>query len=113
MKTKSLLIGVFAVASIAFAGTKSYDVTFSRAAKAGATELAPGTYTLKVEGATATFTDSHHKTFTTPVKLESAPKKFQYTAVDSSASGAKDTVHSISLAGSTTKVDFEQVNPGN
>lgn len=113
MKTKSLLIGVLAVAGIAFAGTKSYDVTISKAAKAGAVDLAPGAYRLKVEGTTATFVDSHQKSFTTPVKLETATKKFAQTAVDSSEGGAKDTIHSITLGGSTTKVEFEQVRTGN
>lgn len=113
MKTKSLLIGVFAVAGIAFAGTKTYDITISKTAKAGAVELAPGQYQLKVEGTTATFIDSRHKSFTTPVKLESVTKKFQYTSVDSSEGAAREIVHSITLGGSTTKVDFEQANPGN
>ena len=35
MKYNSLLIGVFALASIAFAGSKTYDITISKAAKAG------------------------------------------------------------------------------
>ncbi len=111
---KTLLIGVFALASMAFAGSKTYDVTISKAAKVGTLELAAGEYQLKVDGTNATFTDKHHKSFTTAIKVESAPKKFQYTAVDSTESGSTDLIHSITLAGSTTKIDFvEPVSAGN
>jgi hypothetical protein len=113
MKNKSLLIGVFALASVAFAGSKTYDISISKAAKAGSVELAPGEYQLKVEGTTATFTNSKHKSFTTAIKVESTAKKSQFTAVDSSEAGSKDTIHSITLAGSTTKIDFEPVSSGN
>lgn len=113
MKTKSLLIGVFALASVAFAAGKTYDVTLSKAAKAGSVELAPGEYRLRVEGTTAVFTNSRHQSFTTAVKVESGTKKFQATAVDSSEAGSKDLIHSIALAGSTTKIEFEQAAPGN
>ncbi|HEX3879688.1 MAG TPA: hypothetical protein VHW24_22045 [Bryobacteraceae bacterium] len=113
MKTKSLLIGAFALASVAFAGSKSYDISLSKAAKAGSVELPAGDYKLKVDGTTAVFTDSHHKSFTTAVKVEAATKKFSSTAVDSSETGAKDLIHAIMLGGSTTKIDFEQATPGN
>jgi hypothetical protein len=110
----SLLIGVFALASIAFAGSKSYDITISKAAKAGSVSLPAGDYQLKVDGTNAVFTDKHHKSFTTSIKLESATKKFQFTAVDSTEAGATDLIHSITLAGSTTKIDFvEPVSAGN
>ncbi len=110
----SLLIGVFALASMAFAGSKTYDITISKAAKAGSVELAPGDYQLKVDGTTAVFTNSKHKSFTTAIKVEAAPKKFQVTAVDSTEAGAKDLIHSITLGGSTTKIDFvEPTSSGN
>lgn len=113
MKTNSLLIGVFALASIAFAGSKTYDITISKPAKAGTVELAPGAYQLKVDGTTAVFTDSHHKSFSTAVKVEATAKKSPYTAVDSSEGASKDLIHSITLAGSTTKIEFEPVSSGN
>ena len=114
MKKNSLLIGVFALASIAFAGSKTYDINLSKASKAGSIELAAGEYQMKVEGTNVTFTDRHHKTFTTVIKVESSEKKFQYTAVDSSEVGSKDLIHSITLAGTTTKIDFaEQTSSGN
>jgi hypothetical protein len=113
MKTKSLLIVVFALASVGFAAGKTYYLTISKAAKAGSVELAPGEYQLKVNGATAVFTNSKHESFTTAVKVEEMAKKSSHTAVDSSEAGSKDLIHSISLEGSKTKLDFEQATPGN
>ncbi len=111
---KTLLIGVFALASISFAGSKTYDITISKAAKVGTVALAAGEYQLKVDGANATFTDRHHKSVTVAIKVEAGSKKFQYTAVDSTEVGATDLIHSITLAGSTTKIDFvEGASAGN
>jgi hypothetical protein len=108
MKKTSLLIGVFALASLAFAGGKSYDVTISKPSKVGSLQLVPGTYKLKVDGDKAVFTDAKHHDFSTAVKIENGPKKFEYTAVDSTETGATELVHSITLGGSTTKVDFAE-----
>src|SRR5258708_26636922 len=64
-------------------------------------------YTTLFRSANAVFTDRHHKSFTTPIKVEAAaPKKFQFTAVDSTETGATDLIHSITLAGSTTKIEW-------
>ena len=102
----SILIGVFALASLAIAGTKSYDVTISKPSKVGSLQLVPGTYKLKVDGSNATFTDAKHHDFSTAVKIENGAKKFEYTAVDSTETGATEQIHSITLGGSTTKVEF-------
>ena len=101
-----IIIGVFALASLAIAGGKSYDVTISKPSKVGSLQLVPGTYKLKLDGSKATFTDAKHHDFSTDVKVENASKKFGYTAVDSTETGATDQIHSITLGGSTTKIDF-------
>jgi hypothetical protein len=107
---KTLLIGVFAAASLLLAGSKTYDITISKATKAGSIELAPGEYSVKLEGNTVTFTDSHRKSLTTPVKVESSDRKFNNTSVLSST----DKILSISLGGSTTKINFvEPAQAGN
>lgn len=106
MKKTSLLIGVFALASLAFAGGKSYNVTLSKPSKVGSLQLVAGTYTVKVDGANAVFTDAKRHSFTTAVKVDTAAKKFEYTAVDSTDSGATELVHSITLGGSLTKIEF-------
>lgn len=103
---KTLLIGVFAIASLAFAGGKTYDVTLSKASKVGSLQLVAGHYQLKVDGSNAVFTDAKRHSFSTAIKVESGTKKFAYTAVDSTDSGATELVHSISLGGSATTIEF-------
>ena len=107
MKKTSLLIGVFALASLAFAGGKTYNVTLSKAAKVGSLQLVAGNYQLKVDGANAVFTEVEtSKSFTTPVKVESTDKKFDTTQVNASKEGGTDVVKDIELGGSKTKLDF-------
>jgi hypothetical protein len=103
---KTLLIGVFALASFAFAGGKTYNVTLSKPAKVGSLQLLAGNYQLKVDGASAVFTDAKRNSFTTAIKVENGSKKFEYTAVDSTESGDTELVHSITLGGSATKIEF-------
>jgi hypothetical protein len=103
---KTLMIGVFALASFAFAGGKTYNVTLSKPAKVGSLQLLAGNYELKVDGANAVFTDSKRHSFSTAVKVENGAKKFEYTSVDSTESGATELVHSITLGGSATKIEF-------
>jgi hypothetical protein len=103
---KTLLIGVFALASFAFAGGKTYNVTLSKPAKVGSLQLLAGNYQLKVDGASAVFTDAKRHSFTTAIKVENGSKKFEYTAVDSTESGNTELVHSITLGGSATKIEF-------
>jgi hypothetical protein len=103
---KTLLIGVFAIASLAFAGGKTYNVTLSKPSKVGSLQLVAGNYELKVDGSSAVFIDAKHHSFTTAIKTESGPKKFQFTAVDSTDSNGTELVHSITLGGSVTKIEF-------
>ena len=71
MKNRSLLL----VSALAFAGlsilsAKSYDITIDQATKAGSVQLAPGNYSMKVEGANAIFTNQNGKKITAPFKVE-------------------------------------------
>jgi hypothetical protein len=105
---KTFVLGiVLSLSSVMFAGTKSYHVVFTSAAKVGSVKLAPGEYTVKVDGANAIFTnDSTSKKFTAPVKVENGSKKFQVTAVDSTKDGEGEVVKAIELGGSTTTLEF-------
>ena len=100
------MIGVFVMASLAFAGGKTYNVTLSKPAKLGSLQLVAGNYELKVDGSNAVFTDAKRHSFSTAVKVENGAKKFEYTAVDSTETGATELVHSITLGGSATKIEF-------
>jgi hypothetical protein len=105
---KSFVLGiVLSLSSVMFAGTKSYQVVFTSAAKVGSVKLAPGEYTVKVDGSNAVFTNnSNSKKFTAPVKVENVTKKHQVTAVDSTKEADGETVKAIELGGSTTTLTF-------
>ncbi len=102
-----LFFGTLALASVAMAGAKSYDVALSAPAKAGSVQLAPGEYKVKVEGSNAVFTDEHTRaSFTVPVKIENRNTKFNSTALDTTKQGNTDQITSIELGGSNVKLDF-------
>jgi hypothetical protein len=107
---KSLLItGVLALSSLPLASAKSYDIILNGPAKAGSLQLAPGEYKLKVEGTNAVFTDTQtDKSYTEPVKVEKADKKFDSTMIESRIDGKMENIHSIDLGGSPTKLEFGQ-----
>jgi hypothetical protein len=107
MNVKSfLIVGALSLASFAVASAKSYDIVLSGPTMAGATQLQPGEYKLKVENNQATFTDQNQKSFTAAVKVENAGQKFQETQVETSHQGDMDHISAIDLAGSTTKLNF-------
>ena len=108
MTLKSLLIvGTLSLASFGIASAKSYDIVLSQPTMAGATQLQPGEYKLKVENNQAVFTDvQNEKTFTTPVKVETKNQKFGETQVQTSHQGDMDHISKIDLGGSTTELNF-------
>jgi hypothetical protein len=107
MKKSFILAGVLSLSAICFAGTKSYEINLSAPAKAGSVTLAKGTYKLSVQGTNAVFTDEKtHQTFTSPVKVETSTKKYQFTAVDTAPDQGTEKITSIELGGSTTQIAF-------
>jgi hypothetical protein len=107
MKKTFVLAAVLSLSSVVFAGQKAYDVIFSSPTTVAGTKLAAGQYTVKVDGANAIFTNAQtSKKVTTPVKVQTGDKKFQYTAVDTSKDGDTEKVNAIELGGSNTKLEF-------
>lgn len=107
MTAKSLLIvGALGLSSLAFAGTKSYDIILSSPTMAGNATLQPGEYKVKVEGNQAVFS-MNSKTWSVPVKIQNGSQKFAQTTVESSNQGEMDKIHAIDLGGSTTKIELE------
>src|SRR5579872_5606073 len=97
-----LLIGVLALSSLSVAGAKTYHFTLDSSAKAGAVMLTPGDYKVKVEGSNAVFTNIRTaKTFTTSVKIETADKKHDNTAVEMGVKNGTQQIQTIKLGGST------------
>jgi hypothetical protein len=110
MTGKSLLIvGALTLSSLGIASAKSYDIVLSAPAKAGATELKPGDYKLKIAGSQAVFTDAENaKSVSIPVKVENSEKKFNNTVVESTSQDGMDNIHAIDLGGSNTRLTLGQ-----
>ena len=108
MTIKSLLLtGALAVATLSIASAKSYDITLSSPTQVANTALKAGAYKLKVEGSSAVFTDIRSgKTYTAPIQIENAPKKFDVTAVGTQKKSDADRIQSIELGGTTTRIEF-------
>jgi hypothetical protein len=102
-----ILGALLSFSALCFAGSKSYDVTLAAPSAVGDVMLAAGDYTVKVDGANATFTGTHSsKSFTTAVKVETAAKKFKFTAVDATKDGKTERINAIEFGGSNTKLEF-------
>jgi hypothetical protein len=98
---------VLALTAVTLASAKSYDFTLDSAARAGSLQLAPGAYSLKLEGNTAILTSSDTgKRFTLPVTVKKVDKKFGYTAVETTKAEGPDHLNAIDLGGSNVQLDF-------
>ena len=106
MKT-TLMVAALAVASIAFAGPKSYEIVLIAPTHAGNTDLRPGHYLVKVNGANAEFLniDNSH-TVQVPVKVETVNTKFGLTSVDTKTENGVDQLQSIGLRDTNSKLEF-------
>ncbi|HWC97529.1 MAG TPA: hypothetical protein VG456_12280 [Candidatus Sulfopaludibacter sp.] len=102
--TTALLCATLAAGSIP--GNKQYNVTISQPIQVGTVKLAAGDYKIKVDGATATFTDSRKKTCTAPVKVESVAKKIAITAVETKTVNGAEQLAVIDIGGSEFKLVF-------
>jgi len=63
-------------------------------------------YTVKVEGSNAVFTDTNGKKVTTPVKIETAAKKHDVTAVETTKTNDGEKIRAIELGGSAETLEF-------
>jgi hypothetical protein len=76
---------------------------------AGATQLKPGEYRVKVEGSQAVFTDAQNTklSVSVPVTVENSDRKFNSTAVETSNHGGMDNIQAIDLGGSNTRLKVQ------
>jgi len=111
MKAKSLLvISAMALSFAGIASAKSWDFRLDSPTTVGANQLKAGDYQVKVDGNQAVVTDeAHGKAVKIPVTVEHSDKKFDNTEVETTTTkDGKDTIHSISLGGSDTKLVLNQ-----
>jgi hypothetical protein len=105
MMKKILCTAALVCLSLA-AGSKQYSVTLAQPVRVGSVKLAAGDYKVQVDGATATFTDSHKKTFTAPVKIEKLAKKNGVTAVETKKVDGTEQIDIIDVGGADFKLVF-------
>jgi len=110
MTMKSFLcVAVLALASLAAAKAKSYDIVLHDQVKAGSVQLKPGAYTVKVKGESAVFTSmTDGSTYTAQVKLDNNGPKHDATAVVVIPENGAAVLKSIRLGGSTTTLEFNE-----
>lgn len=102
-------VGALALSAIAYGGPRTYDLVVWNAAKAGDVQVDPGEYKVKIEGANAVFTGAQTgKSFTVPVKVESAEKKYRQTEILSTKQGETEQINAIEFGGSKTELEFGQ-----
>jgi dethiobiotin synthetase len=109
-RTSVFVCAILSLGVAAWAGTKSYTIAVYKPVLAGATELQPGDYQLKVEGDKATL----HKgkiSAENPVKVETVTETYPSTSVVLTNGDGKLHIKEIHLAGTKTKVVFTETQP--
>lgn len=96
-----------ALLSVSLASAKSYTITLSDPCQAGAAQLKPGQYTLKLEGTKAVLIDKTGRSIEAPARVETADRKYDHTAIAISKADGANRLQWIALGGSKSKVVFE------
>ena len=106
MKKSLLSLGALALATVAFASQKSYEILLTAPTQVGSSQLAPGEYRLELKGTNAIFTnmDNRHS-FVAPVKISST-QKHETTAVETKTDAGSTHITSIDLGGSNETLEF-------
>ena len=105
MKKTILLFA--AIAGLSFAGTKKYEVVFTSPAVLGPMEVESGHYMLSYDGPKVTLVNENtRKSFETTATVQTSPKKFSDTVIESTIDGGKVKVSQIHLGGTATALDF-------
>ena len=101
-----LLIGTLALAGIASA--KSYDMSLAETATAAGIQLSAGEYDVKIVGGNfAVFTNLFTgKKILAPVKVQDSARKFERTAVTSTARNGEEQILGVELGGSSTVIEL-------
>jgi hypothetical protein len=104
--TLSKLVLYFGAMGMAVAAAaSSYKVTLFERAVLGSTELKPGDYKVEVNGEKATFRAGKN-TAEAAVKIETGSEKYSQTTVRYSNGDGKYHIQEIRLAGTNTKLVF-------
>ncbi len=98
--------GMLALLGVSLLSAKTYTITVTNSAKAGAAQLKPGDYKVKVDGSQAVLMDRKGHTIATAAKVETSDHKYGETSIASSSADGTNRIESIQLAGTHDKIVF-------
>jgi hypothetical protein len=103
---KKLLL-LFAVAGLAVASAKTYEIDLFQPAMLGDISLAPGHYSVDVDGTKAVFRNGkiHGEA---PVKMQDVETKYNRTSVLLANNGGQMHIQEIHIGGSKIKLLFTE-----
>jgi len=101
MKKAGLLMCL--LAGIAFASTKSFTITLFEPAMVGGTQLKAGDYKCEIQNQKIVLKRGHSAT-EAAVKVETAERKYDTTAVTYNYANGKNKVQEIVVGGTHTKL---------
>ena len=106
MRFQSLLVvSAMALSLAGIASAKSWDITLDLPTTVGANQLKAGDYAVRLDGNQAVLTSEAHGTaIKIPVTVEHSDKKFDNTQLDATTKDGTETIQSIELGGSNTKL---------
>jgi len=108
MRTRAFLAGgALFLSLVAVGSAKSWDISVVSPTKTGNVMLPKGDYSVKVNNDQATFRDvDSGKTYSVPVKIETADHKYSQTAVETHQQGDTPVMQCLDLGGTTEKLEF-------
>lgn len=105
----ALFTAALGLSSLAFAGTKTYNLKLSGPALAGAVQLAPGSYKLNINGSghVATFTNMDtNQSVMVLVRQNLGLRSFDHTALDLKNENGSQRIEGIELEDSNSTLEF-------
>ena len=97
----------FGVLALTMASAENYKVTLSQPTSVKGKQLKAGDYRLNVADTKCTIV-SGKESVEVPVKVETADKKFDTTAVRYSGTGDKQSISEIRIGGTKTRLVFQE-----
>ena len=104
-----LSAAVLLFVSLAVAGNKAktYSIVLGSPTVAGEATLKPGEYKVRADGPDVVFTNVRTlETCTVPVKIESATRKHEATAVKTTVQNGRNVLLAIDLGGTDETLEF-------
>jgi len=101
-------IVMFGLLAVALASAKTYSFTISEPAQAGAAQLKPGEYRLKLNDAQVALIDMNGRQIDVVATVEQSDIKFDQTSITTTDVDGVHRILSIQLHGTNNKVVFSE-----